>query len=324
MKAMIEKVSDSIYRIVVPLPIPVGSMNSYIVAERDRNLIVDPGMAHSQCMEVMQAAIDELAIDLHATDYFITHHHVDHFSLVSRLMAAGSTIYIHRAEAAEIERIASGAFLSDFAGFLETIGFPEKDPEKVMPFGEGDGYRTGYPWPFHYVEDGEMKDLGGRSFQCIVTPGHSVGHTCLYEPAQKILLSGDQVSPVLQYLSDRDSPLEAHLNSLDRLYRLDVELMLPGHGAPFRDLKKRIKQLETHHQERAEDVLSVLADGGLDAYQVAMRVRRDKTAAKGWESLPLVQKFFFARDCLVHLQYMERKGRVHSEISRQRIVFTPQ
>jgi hypothetical protein len=58
---MIEEVMEGIYRIEVPLPIPVvGSVNCCIIADRDRNLIVVPGMAHNVCFDAMQAAVDEL------------------------------------------------------------------------------------------------------------------------------------------------------------------------------------------------------------------------------------------------------------------------
>jgi glyoxylase-like metal-dependent hydrolase (beta-lactamase superfamily II) len=54
----ISEVAPGIFRIVVQLPIPeVGSMNSYVIVDADRNLIVDPGMAHPACYELMEKAI---------------------------------------------------------------------------------------------------------------------------------------------------------------------------------------------------------------------------------------------------------------------------
>jgi glyoxylase-like metal-dependent hydrolase (beta-lactamase superfamily II) len=90
---VIQEIAANIYRIEVPLPIPVvGSMNSYIITDPDRNLIVDPGMARTLCYGAMRAALNELGIDLRSTDFFMTHHHLDHFCLVSELMTDGSVI----------------------------------------------------------------------------------------------------------------------------------------------------------------------------------------------------------------------------------------
>jgi glyoxylase-like metal-dependent hydrolase (beta-lactamase superfamily II) len=61
----ISEVAPGIFRIVVQLPIPeVGSMNSYVIVDGDRNLIVDPGMAHPACYELMEKAIEDLGLDL--------------------------------------------------------------------------------------------------------------------------------------------------------------------------------------------------------------------------------------------------------------------
>jgi hypothetical protein len=55
---IISEVVPGVFKIVVPLPIPeVGSMNSYVILDGSRNLMVDPGMAHSGCYEIMEQAI---------------------------------------------------------------------------------------------------------------------------------------------------------------------------------------------------------------------------------------------------------------------------
>ena len=91
----ISEVAPGIFRIAVQIPIPeVGSMNSYVIVDGDRNLMVDPGMAHPTCYEQMGKAIEDLRLDLERTDFFITHHHLDHFSAVSWFLRGNSNIYI--------------------------------------------------------------------------------------------------------------------------------------------------------------------------------------------------------------------------------------
>lgn len=70
----------------------------------------------------------------------------------------------------------------------------------------------------------------------IYTPGHTPGEVAFYEPARRILFSGDAVVehdgrltlPAPKYASN----LEQAVRSLDRLRDLEIELLLPGHGAP--------------------------------------------------------------------------------------------
>jgi glyoxylase-like metal-dependent hydrolase (beta-lactamase superfamily II) len=318
--AMIEEVSENIYRIVLPLPpTVVGSMNSYIFIDPARNLIVDPGQAHSLSFEAMRVALNRLGVDLRQTDFFVTHHHPDHFSLVSEFMTNGSVIYINRLEADLVEKIASGSALIDLAHLFDIMGFPEKDPVKLMPEMAGEAYRARQCWPFRYLGEGDVIENGGWRFRCIVTPGHSLAHTCLYELDRKILCAGDAVSPVLQFYSDRANPLADCLMSLDRLYQMHIDLVLPGHHSPFKDCRKRIDRLKAHFKEKLETVFTALTEGGQDCYQAAAKIWRSTTDDESWDKLPPLQKFLFARDCFAHLRYLEVEGRVREERQDQRI-----
>ena len=67
-------------------------------------------------------------------------------------------------------------------------------------------------------------------------PGHTPGEVAFYEPARKILFSGDSVVEHEGRLTlpapKVASNLEQAIRSLDRLRDLDIELLLPGHGLP--------------------------------------------------------------------------------------------
>ena len=189
---MIDEILQGIYRIKFPLPIPVvGSMNCYVLTDRERSLVVDPGMAHEMCFRAVVTGLEEIGINPERTDFLVTHHHLDHFGLVGRVMKEGSKIYISPAEAQIVEMIASRAILPILSRFLRLMGFPVEDPEQVLSELLGEEYRALNPWPFRHVDDGSVIDKGGRAFRCVLTPGHSPGHICLYEPVSKILISGD-------------------------------------------------------------------------------------------------------------------------------------
>jgi glyoxylase-like metal-dependent hydrolase (beta-lactamase superfamily II) len=79
---MIEEIAKSLYKIEVPLPNnPLKSINSYIIKDQSRNLIIDTGLNLPECKDVLLSAIERLHLDLNKTDFFITHLHADHLEL---------------------------------------------------------------------------------------------------------------------------------------------------------------------------------------------------------------------------------------------------
>ncbi len=318
----ISEVFPGIFRIVVQLPIPeVGSVNAYIVDDGSRNLIIDPGMAHPACYEIMEKAIGDLGLDLERTDFFITHHHLDHFSSVSRFLGGTSRIYISRAEAEFIERIASGEAELETAVFLERMGFPEKKPMHVVSQFFSDAYSQRSPWPFQYVADGDVIERGGYHFTCIVSPGHSMAHSCLYESDCRALIAGDQITAGIQFLLDRHDPLTDHFQSLIRLREMDVKLALPGHGPPFKDHRKRIDSLRTHHQVRLEAVYSALGKKGADAYEITLALDGLLPDWDSFDMLPPHRKFIYTRHTFAYLQHLATRGRIERENRHGRILF---
>jgi glyoxylase-like metal-dependent hydrolase (beta-lactamase superfamily II) len=320
----ISEVAPGIFRIAVQIPIPeVGSMNSYVIVDGDRSLIVDPGMAHPACYEQMEKAILDLGVDPGHTDFFITHHHLDHFSAVSRFLSGESNIYLSKPEAEFIERVASGEVEADTGVFLEMLGFPEKNPMGVVSQFYSEEYRQGSPWPFRHVADGDVIVRGNYQFTCLITPGHTIGHSCLHEPGRNILISGDEITAGIQFLIDRPNPLGDHLQSLARLREMDVKLALPGHGFPFRDHRKRIDQLLAHHQGRMEAACGALGKNGKDAYEVTLALDGLLPDRDPFAGLPLIRKFIHTRHTFAYLQYLAAKRRVRKEYRHGRILFFP-
>ena len=64
---------------------------------------------------------------------------------------------------------------------------------------------------------------------------------------KKILISGDHIlsdiTPNIQCWSDQEDPLKNYLASLDKVYQLDVDLVLPGHRRVFKNFRERISEL---------------------------------------------------------------------------------
>ena len=323
----IREIVPGLFRIIVQIPIPeVGSVNSYVILDRDRNLIIDPGMAHAASCEIMEKAIQDLGVDLERTDFFITHHHLDHFGSVCSLLRSSSRIYISGPEARFINRIASGEVEAEIGKFLEVLGFPEKEPVKLVSQFYGEGFRLERPWPFQCVADGDVIVRGGRTFTCLVAPGHSIAHGCLYESGLGILITGDQITAGIQFIMDRTNPLADHFQTLDRIRDMDAKHILPGHGSPIRDHRRRIDYLRTHYQERLESTRAVLREDredGKDAYAVTLALDEKFADRDPINLLPLVMRFIHTRHTYAYLLHLVAQGYAGKERRHGRDIFFP-
>ena len=76
---MIENILANLYRIEIPLPkSPLKALNSNVIKNSERNLVIDTGWNQEECMNAMQSGLKQLGVDIRKTDFFITHLHLDH------------------------------------------------------------------------------------------------------------------------------------------------------------------------------------------------------------------------------------------------------
>ena len=91
------------------------------------------------------------------------------------------------------------------------------------------------------LREGELF-LGDERFQVLETPGHSPGSVCIYWPSHKALFTGDVIFEMGVGRTDLPGgDSEELISSIEKLARLDVEILLPGHGNPIVG-KKRIQR----------------------------------------------------------------------------------
>lgn len=89
---------------------------------------------------------------------------------------------------------------------------------------------------FQWVNDGSVIDIGGRRFEVIEMPGHTMGSLLFLDRQNKMMITGDAVgSGTMVYMfSTKSAPLTTYLNSLKnvgrRLNGLDGLMLLVGHS----------------------------------------------------------------------------------------------
>jgi glyoxylase-like metal-dependent hydrolase (beta-lactamase superfamily II) len=323
---MIEAISENIYKIEIPLPnSPLKFVNSYVIRVPDRNLIVDTGMNREECLNVIKGGLRELGVNLKNTDLFITHSHIDHLGLAPKLVTDETTIYSSQEEAEQVDKMVFGDRWGKMVNFTRINGFPENELKEILNNHPAHIYGLKEKLHFKFLEDEATLGIGDYHFKCIKTPGHSKGHLCLFEPERKILISGDHIidgiTPNISLRSNTENPLREYLMSLDKIYKLDIELVLPGHRNIFRKCKERINELKWHHQRRSEETTYFLERKGMNAYQLASLMSWE-VDYDSWDSFPVMQKWFAIGEVMAHLKYLEEMGRVKREIREQEIIYS--
>jgi len=320
---MIERLANNIFCIKIPLPeTPLKSLNSVVFKGRDRNLVIDTGLNHDSCFSAMTRGLTELGIDLNRTDFFITHFHADHFGLLHRLITPDSRVYFNRPEA---------EFMESWEGWESMLkaakvnGFPEEQLRAALE--NHPGFKHGSMWKpaMRVIHDDYEIRVGDYTLRAIETPGHTIGHICLYEPETEIFIAGDHVlgdiTPNIQCWEEDENLLKDYLNSLDKVYHLPVDLVVPGHRTLFTNLKERIDELKAHHRKRLEEVEAIIGKGGFDAYGTASQMTWEIRAAC-WDDFPIAQKWFATGEAISHLHFLEQANRIEKHFSADRIVYS--
>jgi glyoxylase-like metal-dependent hydrolase (beta-lactamase superfamily II) len=320
---MVEEVLTNIYRIEIPLPgNPLKAINSYVVKGSSRNLIIDTGLNRRECRDAMEAGLAELGVNLKETDFFITHLHADHFALVSNLATDNATIYFNRPDADMTMRGAPWDKMAEYAGLN---GFPAKELKAALHNHPGYKYGSTFDVPLKILREDDTINIGEYRFRCVETPGHTMGHMCLYEPNRKILVSGDHIlgdiTPNIQSWADEGNPLQSYLWSLDKVSEFDVAVVLPGHRRIFKNCRERIQELKDHHQNRADEIITILKTGRKNAFQVASEMTWDITW-ESWDRFPVSQKWFATGEAIAHLKYLREKEMVIGEMHEGKLVYS--
>jgi len=313
-----EEVAKNVYRIPVTLPNnPLRVLNSYLIKDPDKSLLIDTGFRLDECKADLLAGFAELGEDPSLVDIFITHMHADHTGLAMDLVGKDRQVMISAVdrgwmtgEAAAQARWNRNVQTYVTAGMeLEDIGFLPTLSPNIKSAPEISGEYVG-------VENGHVFHVGGHDFRCVLTPGHTPGHMCLWDEKNGIMITGDHVlfdiTPNITVWGTLDDALGEYLDSLAEIKKYPVRQSLPGHRKPG-DFHTRIDELFVHHEKRLAEIMDILGNNpGFCGYDVAKRMKW-RIRATSWEDFPYSQKIFACGECMSHLDYLVRRDKLRFE-----------
>lgn len=299
----------------MPLPgNPLKVLNSYLVKGTERNLLIDTGFNQEECRTALFDGLKTLDASLDVTDIFITHLHADHSGLVSAVATDKNVVYCGEVDAIRINWALSSEYWPENLSFVGSYGFPLREFGAALLKHPGQKYTQDSEHDFSIVREGDIIEAGDYRFAVVETPGHTPGHICLYEPDKKILISGDHIlgniTPnITMFYKGLPDPLGQYLRSLDKIDRMDIDIVLPGHRGVISDVHGRIAELKRHYEKRLREVLDVLGDEVMTAYRVASGITWDLTYTS-WDQFPLEQMWFATGEAISHLEHLRQQNKV--------------
>ena len=228
----LQRVAPMLRRIVArnPGPFTGHGTGTYVIGEGNV-AVVDPGPDLPAHVDALLSALEGETI----THLLVTHTHRDHSPACRPVHAAtGARSY---------------AFGSHGSGRIDAGMQVEEGADNDFI-------------PDVLLAHGDIVRGDGWSVECVHTPGHTSNHMCYQLCEHKALFSGDHVMGwSTTIISPPDGDMASYLGSLELLLERDDACYWPTHGPCIRDPKPLVRALIAHRFERADEILSCLANG---------------------------------------------------------------
>jgi 2,4-dienoyl-CoA reductase (NADPH2) len=251
-------------------PYIVGEVHCYSKQIGDETVLFDCGPPTDEALAALQTQLDISRIKY----LFLTHCHIDHYGLASRIAnLSGARIFIPRADAVKMRH---RSLCSDYlVSTLSSFGFDGEVVRQTREKSAQEHQKVHLPADVEIVEESDLPaQLGIRVLSC---PGHSQSdlvYICGDDAVSgDILLRNIFQVPVLDLdqrtLSTRFRNYDAYCESLVALEQVKGCRILPGHRWYVENLEATVRFYVGKLLGRAE-----LVKNSADAPSMAELVRR--------------------------------------------------
>jgi glyoxylase-like metal-dependent hydrolase (beta-lactamase superfamily II) len=319
--ALASAAEAGIHCLAIPTPFAVGRVNAYLIEDEPLTLI-DSGPNSAKALDELEQALAQRG---HAIEdlqlLVVTHQHIDHFGL-SAILARRSGAQV----------AALGGLDRRLANFRDDAELDDRFAARIM-------LRHGVPsdvvtalravsasfraWGCtievtRTLADGEELALRDRTLRVLHRPGHSPSDTVFWDERRSLLFAGDHLlghissNPLLarpleadgDYDGPRPQALVTYLDSLERTRAMELDVVLPGHGAPITGHAELIEERKHLHERRAERIRRLIAERPRTAYDMAQEM---------WGNVAVTQAYLTISEVLGHVDLLLNAGQVEEQ-----------
>ena len=306
------EVAAGVRWLTMPMGGSLNHINLYLIEDRDGWFVVDTGLGTTETKELWQDAFANELGGKPVKGVICTHMHPDHVGQAGMIVDHfRCPLYMTRSEYYQARTHGGMGFASAHGRwqgerFYHRHGMPTEQMRRMREFwasrmakGASPASKSrppamtmpgALPMAFHRLQDGDILTIGEHDWHVVVGSGHSPEHACLHCHSLGVMLSGDQILPIItsnvsvHATEPAANPLKAWMDSHDKFLDTPEEtLVLPAHNLPFYGVRERLRDLITHHEDRmlaieetcdeprtAKDLLPVLFRRRLDPRQTMM------------------------------------------------------
>ncbi|MFX1454986.1 MAG: MBL fold metallo-hydrolase [Promethearchaeota archaeon] len=295
----------------------------YLFRIDDTYFLVDAGFNFPEWKKVFFSELQKINLSIEDIDYLIiTHEHPDHVGLMEEIKHQNPNIQIlmHEITHDLIKRATDPKNEDEIQQSQDELlsnamkyGLTEERARFIFGFSARMHSMVPYVMPDRFIKDNDEIKFNSTKLKFIWTPGHSLGHICVFEEKNRHLFAGDHIlsritpnigtsmmSPRMQKQFDFTNILDYYLKSLDKIDALNSKIIFPAHQEVIYDPHKRILEMKKHHDTRLSEVTKVIENTALTPYEISQIHFGD--------DLDGMNTMLAISEVLSHLIYLEVKG----------------
>ena len=316
---------EGVYRFKIEFQHNLRFVCIYLFKLGDKNILFDAGLNFKNWSRAFFSLLDNAGISMSDIDYcIISHHHLDHIGLLKKFKQKNPHIQIlmHEITNNILQREC------DLKNYRELNTEAEQIIKRMIKFGLSEviGKKmvrwfsmwpklSNYYTPDKIFHDGDEIQFGKSKLKIIWTPGHSLGHTCVFDPVHEHLFAGDhilsritphignfQVDTLLEEKFNFENILDHYLKSLDRIDKLNPKIIFPAHQDVIYNPHERILEIKEHHQNRLNEISGIIKDNPMTPFEISQ--------IHFGADLDPINTFLALNETVSHLIYLEHQGKV--------------
>lgn len=328
---------DGVYRLRIDIPFDVKFVCVFLFELEGKKILIDAGLNVLPWKKKFLSLLQQINVKIEDIDYcFVTHDHLDHNGLLKFIKRKNPSLKIlmheftnyslnFSADPEKYELMKENA--RKFAETFSSYGMDQKYIQPILSWFLQWPKIVRYQAPDVILQDDDEISIGRSKLKIIWTPGHSIGHICVFNEKNSHLFSGDhilsRITPHIgQYhmLSLVDSKyvypniLEMYLKSLDKIERLNPKLIFPAHQEIIENPLERISEIRKHHQMRFDSICKVIKNNPLTPFEISQ--------IHFGPNLDNMNKYLAINEVLSHLFYLENKNKVTRGKKNGKILFS--